>query len=315
MTMSFSGGAGVGFGSESPATGVAVFELAAGPLAGRDLEVVSFRGREKISRLFWFDILIVTRLDSEIVESTLGQPAVLSIRSSEGASRAVRGIVASVAPEATSTPDGRHAYRFRIVPRLWLLKHRITSRIFQNQDVPAIIEAVLEAAGVPGRVAVSRSYPARAYCVQYKESDYDFIRRLLAEEGIFYFFDFLSGFFGPSGPGDAAAEVVVFADDPAAYPPIAASAGKPAPSATPGVKMPSPHLHLRQVRGLPPRSTTCTTSCYAAPFALERCCCAITTSANRCSTFVLMPLGGIKVLLTRPIFKFTSTAAITRSPR
>src|SRR5690606_1143885 len=70
-----------------------------------------------------------------------------------------------------------------------------TSRIFQNQSAKQIIETVLR--GAPGAafdLMGIRSEPAvRGYCVQYRESDFDFVSRLMEEEGIFYFFRHADG--------------------------------------------------------------------------------------------------------------------------
>lgn len=62
------------------------------------------------------------------------------------------------------------------------------SRVFQNLTVPQIACLVLAAGGVPHRFALTRSYAVREYSVQYQESDYAFVRRILAEEGIFFYF-------------------------------------------------------------------------------------------------------------------------------
>src|SRR5262249_31378484 len=77
--------------------------------------------------------------------------------------------------------------------------------------VPEIVTEVLRGAGVPFSLAFSRRHATRAYCVQREESDAAFIHRLLAEEGIFYFF-------APATPPDLHA--MVLADSAAAYPSI-----------------------------------------------------------------------------------------------
>ncbi len=79
-----------------------------------------------------------------------------------------------------------------LVPLVWRLLHRRTSRIFQQLSTPDILRKVLGDAGVPAdRVALhlTRSYKPRDYCVQYRESDLAFLSRLMEEEGIFYFFE------------------------------------------------------------------------------------------------------------------------------
>jgi type VI secretion system VgrG family protein len=107
--------------------------------------------------------------------------------------------------------DDLPVFRLRLVPGLWLLSLRSTSRIFQERSVPEIVGEVLDGLGIAQQWQVERAYPKRTYCVQYRESDLDFAMRLLAEEGIFYFFA------DPDGEGAEAPETVVFADSTAAY--------------------------------------------------------------------------------------------------
>ena len=104
-------------------------------------------------------------------------------------------------------------YRAVIAPQLWLLSLRQDCRIFQKMSIPDIVKAVLEDAGVTGDLFDFRlqgDYPQREYCVQYRESDLNFIQRLLEEEGIFFFFEH-----SQSG------HVLIFGDGAVNYKPIA----------------------------------------------------------------------------------------------
>ena len=77
----------------------------------------------------------------------------------------------------------------RVVPHLWRLTKRADCRIFQEQNVQDIVTQVLEDAGVTSDTQdwkVTGSYPPRTYCTQYRETDFEFIQRLLAEEGIWF---------------------------------------------------------------------------------------------------------------------------------
>jgi type VI secretion system secreted protein VgrG len=82
--------------------------------------------------------------------------------------------------------------------------------------VPDVVAAVLGEAGVAARFELARAHPVREYCTQYEETDFDFLSRLLAEEGIFFYFE------QPEPTALAAAlagdpELVVVADEPTAY--------------------------------------------------------------------------------------------------
>jgi type VI secretion system secreted protein VgrG len=186
------------------------FALTAGPYAAGRLRVLSFRGREASSRPFRFDVAIaVGDTDAQDLESQLlGRPAVLSMQVPDGEPRNVCGIVAAVAAQDAFEQD-QHAFHLRLVPRLWLLGKRKTSRVFQNETVPEIVGKVLDAARVPYRAALIGRYLVRTHCVQYQETDLAFVTRLLAEEGIFYFFE------------HDTEETVVLCDSACCYEPIA----------------------------------------------------------------------------------------------
>jgi len=124
----------------------------------------------------------------EIV-SLLGQDAMLEI--SRGTSvRRVCGVIREV--READMPDAATT-RLAIVPALALLSLRRDTRIFQDKSVPEILEEVLASAlGAYGREAsleLEGTYPKRELCVQYQESDLDFVQRLMEEEGISYAFD------------------------------------------------------------------------------------------------------------------------------
>src|SRR5208282_5781297 len=82
-------------------------------------------------------------------------------------------------------------YRAELVPKLWLLTKNVQSRIFQHLSVPDILHQVLT--GVDVTYEILATYYQRDYCVQYRESDFDFASRLMEEEGIYYFFKHSNG--------------------------------------------------------------------------------------------------------------------------
>src|SRR6185436_15561507 len=83
------------------------------------------------------------------------------------------------------------AYQLDLVPKFWLLTHRWQSRIFQHVAVPDILKAVLK--GVDFTSEIQGKFEPRDYCVQYRESDFNFATRLMEEEGIYYFFKHTDG--------------------------------------------------------------------------------------------------------------------------
>ncbi|WP_437723761.1 contractile injection system protein, VgrG/Pvc8 family [Sorangium sp. So ce861] len=192
-----------------------LFELHAGPFTPADLRIVSFRGREALSELFSFQLVVqaAPELDGREAE-LLGGLAVLVLRDRPGAERRIEALVDQVRAEAAFAPRTGPTWNLRLVPPLALLRHRMTSRIFQNETVPQILQHVLAAASLPVELRLSRPHAVRSYCVQYRESDLAFVRRLAAEEGIaFCFADAPNG-----GLGTVARAPMIFLDDPAHYP-------------------------------------------------------------------------------------------------
>ena len=82
-------------------------------------------------------------------------------------------------------------FRAEIVPKFWLLTKKVRSRIFQHLTVPDILKQVLT--GFDASYDITGTYYQRDYCVQYRESDFDFASRLMEEEGIYYFFKHSDG--------------------------------------------------------------------------------------------------------------------------
>ena len=98
----------------------------------------------------------------------------------------VVGIVRTI-QQLSAEPTGLSRYELWIVPPCWLTTRRTDQRIFQHRTVPEIVADVL--AGYGERLAapdaqLAEEHPAREYCVQYGETDWDFVLRILSEEGI-----------------------------------------------------------------------------------------------------------------------------------
>ncbi|WP_437875236.1 type VI secretion system tip protein TssI/VgrG [Sorangium sp. So ce513] len=191
-----------------------LFELHTAPFAPADLRVVSFRGREALSELFSFQLVVQAAPELEGRDAELlGGLAIFILRDGRGAERRIEALIDQVRAEASFTPRSGPTWHLRLVPPLALLRRRATSRIFQDETVPQILQHVLAAASLPVELRLSRTYAVRSYCVQYRESDLAFVRRLAAEEGIALCF--------ADAPDSTAAAMarapVIFLDDPAHY--------------------------------------------------------------------------------------------------
>lgn len=153
-------------------------------------DVATVEGRERLSAPYRFDVTATTRDDEGLVlRQAIGRRARLQIEM-YGVARAWSGVVASVralgrVQEMAARGGSRPVYRIRIVEATWLLRHRITSRIFQDLSVPEVIRAVLAEHRITARFALERGYPAREYVTQYRETDLAFVQRLMGEAGLF----------------------------------------------------------------------------------------------------------------------------------
>lgn len=158
------------------------------PLGQDALLLTSLRGEEHLSGLFHFTLELLSEQNDLDFSRIVGEHATVTIHMGDGASRYVNGIVGRFVQAGSDTRFTTYYAELR--PWLWLLTMTRDSRIFQNQSVPDIIEAVFKNLGFTDyRNALSGTYQSRDYCVQYQESAFDFVSRLMEDEGIFYFFE------------------------------------------------------------------------------------------------------------------------------
>ncbi|HEY8039538.1 MAG TPA: type VI secretion system tip protein VgrG, partial [Polyangiaceae bacterium] len=181
-----------------------------------ELRVVHFEGYEGISQLFEFEVTVGAESSAIAFADIVRKKASLTIHpDGEDHPRLVHGVVSRF--EQGSPHRRGSTYRITVVPWAWMLEQRVDSRIFQDMTAPDIVQKVLQAAGYTSgddfKLSLQGTYVTRDYCVQYRETDWDFVSRLLEEEGIAYFFEH-----------DEAKHTLVLVDRPAAWPPIAGEA-------------------------------------------------------------------------------------------
>lgn len=155
------------------------------PLGKDVLLLQGFSGQEAISSMFQFHLDLLAENQRTIAfDSLLGQKVGVSLMLPAGKERYFHGIVSSFSQGGRDQRFTR--YRAEMVPQLWLLTRRVQSRIFQHVSVPEILKQVLE--GLDVSYEINGTYQPRDYCVQYRETDFNFASRLMEEEGIYYFF-------------------------------------------------------------------------------------------------------------------------------
>ncbi|VEA71045.1 Uncharacterized protein conserved in bacteria [Serratia rubidaea] len=161
------------------------------PAGAGALKFWKLSGVEQVSHSFELQVMLLStdaRLDRRAM---LGQPITLTIPTQGllSAQRYLNGKVTSVNVHSADINGARYAvYTLTMESDLWPLKRDRNQRIFQNQRVPDIVKTVLGEYGVQLEEQLSGSYRSWEYCVQYQESSYDFISRLMELEGIYFFF-------------------------------------------------------------------------------------------------------------------------------
>ncbi|QDU63018.1 Phage-related baseplate assembly protein [Planctomycetes bacterium Pan216] len=155
------------------------------------LRVRELRASEALSELFAIELDLEADLEAKIpFDQLLAKPVSISLESdvSQGAAskppRHFHGIVSRFT-QLNSDSRWSH-YRMRVSPSLWFLTKRTNCRVFQQKSVVEILQEFLD--DIPTRFDLQRNYHQHNYCVQYGETDFAFISRLMEEEGIFYYF-------------------------------------------------------------------------------------------------------------------------------
>jgi type VI secretion system secreted protein VgrG len=153
---------------------------------GKSLRFRSLTALEEISRLFEFQLVALSEDPDISADKLLGTDAAVSVELAEGTKRWFHGIVAAFGIEGV---DGRHfTYGITVRPWAWLMTRSADVRIFQEKSAVEIVEHVFNEYKGTFVNELKGTYDARIYCVQYRETDFNFVSRLLEEEGIFYYF-------------------------------------------------------------------------------------------------------------------------------
>jgi type VI secretion system secreted protein VgrG len=157
------------------------------PLGDDVLLLQSFRGWEGISALFNYDLDLLSENPSIDFDSIVGKNVTISVELADGSERFFNGIISDFRQggcDATFTH-----YNATMVPWTWLLGQTTDCRIFQNMTVPDIVEKIFTDHGFADYANhLQGNYEQRDYCVQYRETDFNFLSRLLEDCGIFYYF-------------------------------------------------------------------------------------------------------------------------------
>ncbi|EEU9122229.1 type VI secretion system tip protein VgrG [Escherichia coli] len=149
--------------------------------------VVSFHLNQSLSSLFSLDLSLVSQQFLSLAfAQVLDKMAYLTIWQGDEVQRRVKGVVTWF--ELGENDKNQMLYSMKVHPPLWRAGLRQNFRIFQNEDIKSILGTMLQENGVTEWSPLfSEPHPSREFCVQYGETDYDFLCRMAAEEGIFFY--------------------------------------------------------------------------------------------------------------------------------
>ncbi len=175
------------------------------PIGEDVLFLNAFSGTEEISRPFRFFVEMIAENRKKVpFDAMLGEKVTAHLLlADESTEHHFNGVC--VRFSQAGRDEEFTVYKAELVPEFQLLAHKAQSRIFQRKSVPEILKEVMK--GVTVDWQLESQYEERDFCVQYRETDFNFASRLMEEEGIFYFFKHENG-----------KHTMVVADSGAAFP-------------------------------------------------------------------------------------------------
>ena len=157
------------------------------PLGKDKLVATGLSGTEFLSAPFHFTVLASATADGLDPTKVSGKSVTLTLVDGDGKKRLINGL-------ATRVVVADKTWSMELRPWLWMLNLTSDNRIFQTKSAVEIIKAVFDGAGYKDyKDSLTGSYAKRDYCVQYGETSYDFIHRLMEDEGIWYCFEHADG--------------------------------------------------------------------------------------------------------------------------
>lgn len=147
-----------------------------------------FSGVEALGEIFEFHLSAFSQDGDLDIEKLLGTTCTVSLRATNDKKRYFNGVVTEC--QSCEHIDDLYVYRIVLHPRFWLLAKRSNCRIFLDKSVDEIITEVFNSIGFTEfDFRLSSSYDKIPYCVQYRETDFDFCMRLMEQFGIYFFFE------------------------------------------------------------------------------------------------------------------------------
>ncbi|WP_060476424.1 type VI secretion system Vgr family protein [Pseudomonas monteilii] len=155
----------------------------------QELLLETFKGTEALSRAFNYELLLVCEDSGVPLKSMMGQHVSIEIELAEGGPRYITGYLTRFA--SIGSDGGMARYTATLNPWFSMLKNRFDTRIFQGNTVEEVVTEVFALCPAFSRHEFRLTRPQKryTYITQYRETDFNFVQRLLEEEGMFYYFE------------------------------------------------------------------------------------------------------------------------------
>lgn len=156
--------------------------------AFKDMQMKCAIVEEGLSELTFARVELLAKDRAIPLQSLVGEPLELTVSGREGEQRLFKGTCVSAEYLGRYRDWGRYLVEVR--PKLWFLSRGQQCRVYQDETVPDIVQSIFADYGLSAffKKKLSATYAVRDICVQYRETDLDFVKRLLEEEGIYFFF-------------------------------------------------------------------------------------------------------------------------------
>jgi type VI secretion system secreted protein VgrG len=165
------------------------------PKAAEPLFFEQLTSHERLSEPYTLQLTVLSEKNNIQSQQLLGQPMTVLVEQPAGGDRYFHGIVSRFVQTGEQVLSGERVprqlfrYQLRLQPWFWFLTRAADCRVFQKKTVPDIFEAIAKDHGFHDyKLSLTGTYDPREYCVQYRETDFNFLSRLLEEVGIRYFF-------------------------------------------------------------------------------------------------------------------------------
>ena len=164
------------------------------PLGKDKLIFRHLQGNEKLSELFEYTVEAISEINNLAFDNIVGKPVGVTLEFTNSYKRYIHGIAtAFTQAKSDKTPDAEThltVYHITLRPWFWFLTLTKNCQIFQNMSTPEIIKAIFKELGFSDfKDSLKGTYTKREYCVQYDETAFSFVCRLMEDDGIFYFFE------------------------------------------------------------------------------------------------------------------------------